>query len=241
MRTWLALLACLPLAFEGAASTRQLLEVSGAIAVEGAAPRGDLADVAVWLTPAGSARAPAVTPQRFRMLQKDKRFSPDLLVIPIGSSVDFPNADPFFHNVFSMYDGKRFDLGLYESGASRTVTFTRPGVCYVFCNIHPEMSAFIVVVDTLFAAVSRSDGMFTIADLPEGEYRVSAWHHRYAAADGGPVQRSVTISESNRSLGVIRLVDTGRQIGEHKNKYGREYNPPTATSPIYKKKQRLEF
>ena len=92
-------------------------------------------------------------------MQKDKTFTPHLLVIPTGSTVDFPNLDPFFHNVFSEFNGKRFDLGLYESGSSRTVHFDHDGVSYIFCNIHPEMSAVIVTLSTPYFGVS--DGMAT--------------------------------------------------------------------------------
>ena len=78
--------------------------------------------------------------------QKNKAFEPHLLVVTIGSNVEFPNDDPWFHNVFSLFNGKRFDLGLYEAGTTRTVHFEREGVSYIFCNIHPEMSAVVVVL-----------------------------------------------------------------------------------------------
>ena len=94
----------------------------------------------------------------YRLLQKDKTFTPHLLVIPTGSSVDFPNLDPFYHNVFSLFNGKRFDLGLYESGSSRTVHFDHDGVSYIFCNIHPEMSAVIVTLSTPYFGVSAANG-----------------------------------------------------------------------------------
>src|ERR1700753_2875850 len=107
----------------------------------------DASGAVVWLTPADqvSGYAPA-KPGHYRLVQKDKHFTPHLLVIPTGSTVDFPNQDPFFHNVFSLFDGKRFDLGLYESGTSRGVHFNRDGVSYIFCNIHPEMSAIVVTL-----------------------------------------------------------------------------------------------
>src|SRR5262249_42774641 len=102
----------------------------------------DLSGAVVWLTHTDDA-APFLgvrARKRVQLLQKSKRFSPHLLVVPVGSSVEFPNQDPFFHNVFSLFEGKRFDLGLYESGSSRTVIFNREGISYIFCNIHPEMS-----------------------------------------------------------------------------------------------------
>ena len=75
-------------------------------------------------------------------------FTPHILVVPVGSVVRFPNADPFFHNVFSLFDGKRFDLGLYEAGSTKEVTFSREGLSYIFCNIHPEMSAVVISLST---------------------------------------------------------------------------------------------
>ena len=88
-----------------------------------------------------------------RSLQKNRVFQPHLLIIPVGSVVQFPNADPFFHNVFSLFDGKRFDLGLYEAGSTKSVTFSREGVSYIFCNIHPEMSAVILTLSTSLYSV----------------------------------------------------------------------------------------
>jgi hypothetical protein len=95
------------------------------------------AGVVVWLVPMQPDSRPATNGHTgpFRLLQKDKMFTPHLLVVPTGSSVEFPNQDPFFHNVFSLFNGKRFDLGLYDSGTSRAVHFDREGVSYIFCNI----------------------------------------------------------------------------------------------------------
>jgi plastocyanin len=240
MRRFLFVVVCCWTVLEGSALVqRQTVTVTASIVVAGSTTssgRPDAGDVAVWLTPVGEPpRAAATTaPRRLRILQKDKRFTPHLVVMPVGSVVDFPNADPFFHNVFSMYDGKRFDLGLYESGASRSVTFSRPGICYIFCNIHPEMSAVIVVVDTPFAAVSTRTGEVTIPDVPPGRYQLSVWHDRYAPATVSEAPREVMISETNRDLGMIRLIDTGTAIPAHKNKFGHDYSPPAPPSPVYR-------
>ena len=123
----------------------------------------DNSGAVIWLEPV-EGKAPT-KPANFKMVQKDKRFDPHVLAVPLGSTVAFPNLDPFFHNVFSLFDGRRFDLGLYEAGASRTVTFPRPGVCFIFCNIHPEMSAVVVVVDSPYYAVTGPKGTFSI-DVP---------------------------------------------------------------------------
>jgi plastocyanin len=197
----------------------------------------DASQVAIWLTPTGDRPpgTPAERPGRYEMLQKNKKFLPGTLLVPVGAVVDFPNADPFFHNVFSMYDGKRFDLGLYEAGASRSVTFTRPGVCFVFCNIHPEMSAVIIAVDTPYRAMSTDGGSFTIAGVPPGRYTLSVWHQRYKPLASEPLPREITVAASSRVLPPIRLENSGTSIGRHKNKYGRDYHPPSAAGPIYDK------
>src|SRR4051812_32533343 len=137
--------------------------------------RESVADVVVWLTPKDSVavrNTPAPTPQKAKLVQKDKAFHPRLLVLPAGSAVDFPNRDPYFHNVFSLFNGKRFDLGLYEAGESRTTRFERVGVSYIFCNIHPEMNAIIVTMDTPYYATSSSNGEFKIQGVLPGMYEL---------------------------------------------------------------------
>ena len=118
-------------------------------------------NVAVWLVPVDVAAPDSAAGQkahlRSRLTQRNKNFEPHLLVVEVGTTIDFPNRDPFFHNVFSLFDGKRFDLGLYEAGATNSARFDRVGVSFLFCNIHPEMSAVIVAVNTPFL---RSDGPF---------------------------------------------------------------------------------
>jgi len=172
----------------------------------------------------------SVSPGRFKMVQHHKRFDPHVLAMPVGSVVDFPNLDPFFHNVFSMFDGKRFDLGLYEAGASHSATFDRPGISYIFCNIHPEMSAVVIAVDSLYYAVSNKAGQFSILNVPAGRYAISVWHERGKLE--GPGSEAM-ISSQNTSLPPIRLVDSGQLVAPHKNKYGKDYDSPVA-SPAYK-------
>src|SRR5215469_11859810 len=113
-------------------------------------------NVVVWLSPeaevVNASTEPPVTPGHFRMEQKNKSFNPHLLVVPLGSTVEFPNLDPFFHNVFSQFNGKRFDLGLYEAGSNRVVRFDHEGVSYLFCNIHSQMAAVVVTLRTPYFA-----------------------------------------------------------------------------------------
>ncbi|MDQ2899690.1 MAG: hypothetical protein M3Y07_07805 [Acidobacteriota bacterium] len=110
------------------------------------------------------------------MRQIGRRFSPDVLAIPVGSIVSFPNMDPIFHNVFSLSKAKAFDLGNYTKGDSREVTFARPGVVSVDCDLHPNMAATIVVTPNQWYAQADRMGKFAINDIPPGEYTVVAWH-----------------------------------------------------------------
>ncbi|MGI8770164.1 MAG: hypothetical protein ACR2JE_01875 [Acidobacteriaceae bacterium] len=192
-------------------------------------------DVVVWLVPlsasTGSAAdpLPSTTPEHFRMVQKDKTFTPHLLVVPTGSTVDFPNLDPFFHNVFSLFNGKRFDLGLYEAGSTRTVHFDHEGVSYIFCNIHPEMSAVIIALSTPYTGVSSPDGSITLHSVPPGMYEMKVWAEGSDARQLDTLNRRVRISPTQRDLGVLRIVEAGTPA--HKNKFGEDYNP--AAPPLY--------
>ena len=104
-------------------------------------------------------------------------FTPHLLVVPVGATVAFPNADPFFHNVFSLFDGKRFDLGLYEAGSSRNVHFERKGISYIFCNIHPQMAAIVIALTTPLWATAAGR-----RHVPH--HRRAGWQLRGTSVDG---------------------------------------------------------
>jgi plastocyanin len=230
----LVLVAVLTVAVPSA-QRRDGVTVTGTIAVVGKGkPAADNSGVVVWLEARDGDR-PRVEPLRTRprMVQHNKSFEPHLLVVTVGSSVEFPNLDPFFHNVFSLFDGKRFDLGLYEAGGSRTVTFTRAGVCYVFCNIHPEMSAVVVTVDTPYYAVSDRAGDVAIANVPPGRYAAVAWHERHKLERPSDFPEDVRVSAAASSLGVIRFIESTQLLVAHKNKYGQDYVPAQPGSPIY--------
>src|SRR5689334_6848634 len=177
----------------------------------------DNANAVIWLrAPAGSTRRAGdwnSTPRpRFKILQQHKRFDPHVLVIPVGSVVEFPNLDPFFHNVFSLFNGKRFDLGLYEAGTTHTVDFDRAGIAYIFCNIHPEMSAVVVALNTPYYAVSDGSGQVMIRNVPPGEYHLQVWHERSSLEAAKALSRQFTVSEDAHSLGTIRLPESGDLI-----------------------------
>ncbi|MGB9236714.1 MAG: carboxypeptidase regulatory-like domain-containing protein, partial [Terriglobales bacterium] len=192
----------------------------------------------VWLTaaPGSDVRLdppPSEGGANARLVQRNKSFEPRLLVVPAGSMVEFPNHDPFFHNVFSLFEGKRFDLGLYEAGTSRTVRFDRPGISYIFCNIHPEMSAVVITMGTPLYAVASADGQVSIANVPNGRYTLHIWSEGMGPENDKPVTREITIGENATSLGTIRVPEANGQRIAHKNKYGREYDQPTPNNSIY--------
>lgn len=185
------------------------------------------AGVVVWLEPAG--RSAALPPPRtFTMLQKNKRFLPHVLAIPAGAAVDFPNSDPIFHNAFSNYAGQPFDTGLYPPGTTRKVQFRRPGVVYVFCNIHASMSAVIVVVNTPYYAVTGADGAIRIDGVAPGTYQLRVWHERATPAVLKALERRIEIqADSPPAPLALRISEAGYIASPHMNKYGREYPPET--------------
>jgi plastocyanin len=185
------------------------------------------ADVVLWLTPAHEIENPSVprATQSYTLVQKDKQFIPHILVVRTGSSVDFPNLDPFFHNVFSLFNGKRFDLGLYEAHTRRAVRFDRDGVSYIFCNIHPEMGAVVISLSTPYFGISTRDGDVTINGVPAGSYRLNVWAENVAVERLNALSRVVEISPSNTQLGTFALQASGDIMTHHQNKFGEGYVP----------------
>jgi plastocyanin len=212
----------------------QDITVTGRIAPEGAAKTSSASASVVWVVPLGvSADSTPVAPMHAVLIQKNKAFDPHLLVVTRGSTVEFPNHDPWFHNVFSLFNGKRFDLGLYEAGTSRTVHFDRVGISYIFCNIHPEMSAVIVVLPSSYFAIPNKQGEFSIASVPAGRYTLHVWNENALPATLQALSREVQVSDASHSLGTIRVQVTMAASMPHKNKYGQDYEPPSPNNPVY--------
>lgn len=175
-----------------------------------------------WLKPLQGTTA-AVHPGKYTLLQKDKMFTPHLLIVPVGSAVNFPNADPFFHNVFSLFDGKRFDLGLYEAGSMRTVTFSREGVSYIFCNIHPDMSAVVLSLTTPYFSSADNDGVFRMTNVPAGDYELHIWVEGRRDDALNHLTRQVHIvGDADSDLGLIQP-GPDSQPATHLNKFGKPY------------------
>ncbi len=163
------------------------------------------------------------TPGRFTLAQRNKSFQPHVLAVPLGSTVDFPNNDQIQHNVFSLSPLQPFDLGLYRRGESKSRTFTTPGVYRVFCNIHPQMSAMIVVAPTPYTTVAGMDGRFSL-NLPAGRFRLTALSERVS-----PVSIEIVATQGAASAPEIRLDESSWKLVPHKNKFGTDY--PTAAYP----------
>ena len=196
---------------------------------------GDASKVVVWLTPLGTTPAPAPpqqTPPIPQLVQKDKSFQPSLLVIPAGGQVEFPNRDPFFHNVFSLFDGKRFDLGLYESGSTQSVKFDKPGISFIFCNIHAQMSAVVIALNTPYYSISSGRGEISIGNVAPGRYQMHVFHPSVSPDALHAAEREITVTPSDTFLGTFTLAESDIDVA-HKNKYGRDYDRPDPDSPAY--------
>jgi hypothetical protein len=184
-----------------------------------------------WLKPLGNRTLPFPAHGSYVLLQKNRMFTPHILVVPVGSVVLFPNTDPFFHNVFSLFDGKRFDLGLYEAGSKKEVTFSREGLSYIFCNIHPEMSAVVISLSTPLYAIAASDGQITLRDIPSGDYDLHIWVEGEMQPVLDKLTRRVHVGSSELNLGEIMLPTPSNTSAEHLNKFGKPYEQ--SAKPVY--------
>lgn len=155
---------------------------------------GEFANVVIYLESASLPHDIGASARSLTIEQKDEAFSPRVLVITKHSTVDFPNADGIFHNVFSLSGAASFDLGRYPRGETRSVRFDQSGVVRVFCDLHSDMSAFVVVLDNPFFAVPDADGSFSIDGVPPGEYSVVVWHERIR-----PLRRTVRVEAGETS------------------------------------------
>nr|HEX4318446.1 hypothetical protein [Kofleriaceae bacterium] len=158
-----------------------------------------------------------------RIAQHDRKFVPDLLAITAGETVVFPNEDSFLHNVFSQSQARKFDLGSYKKGDSKEKPFPDPGVVDVYCNIHPEMAATILVLPNRAHVRTQSNGQFSIDNVPPGDWTVFAYTRRAVK----PVSAKISVK-----AGAETAIDLSLQRGsepQHLNKYGEKYNPDGQT------------
>lgn len=196
-------------------------EVSGKVQVtlKGNKPKTDLSSVVVYLS---KDKEPVKIPstmvkQQYTMGMKNKQISPHVLPIPVGASVNFPNLDPIFHNLFSISAPNDFDLGLYKGGASKDWKFESPGVVRVFCNVHPQMVATIVVCDTPYFTIAAKDGTFSLGDVNIGSYQLNAY------TDEGQTSQKIQVNEA--PVQVMLSIDAKNfKRVTHKNKEGKDYS-----------------
>lgn len=198
------------LAFAGAAAP--LVAAPLTVRVVDAAGR-PVKDAVVALYPAGSAARPPRPGGRFTISQKSLAFHPYLTVVPVGADVGFPNLDPTKHHVYSFSAAKKFELKLFAKDQSRVVHFDKPGIVALGCNIHDQMSAFIVVSDSLWTARTNAQGMVTFGDAPNAAGRLTVWHPWLRVPGGavqqaiGPAQRSASFSLRLRPPPVMPMMD----------------------------------
>jgi plastocyanin len=186
--------------------------------------KADYSGVVVWLERVGGPPA-ELRPRHVKIVQRDKRFTPHIVAVPVGSVVDFPNADPIFHNAFSNFSGQAFDTGLYAPGSSQKVRFVHEGVVRVFCNIHPTMSAVIVVAPTPYIAISDRTGQFSIDGVENGQYRMRVFHERSSEFTLQALERRVVVDGAITTTAPVLVSESGYIEVPHKNKYGHDYPP----------------
>jgi len=191
--------------------------VAGRVRMEelGGAPREDAAGVVVFLEAPGLEVAPLPRPPAIS--QKDRRFLPATLAVTTGTTVRFPNDDVVFHNVFSLSRGNVFDLGHYGKGLAKDQVLATPGLVKVHCNIHPDMAAHVLVLNTPFAAVTESTGSWSIGDVPDGDYTLRVWH---PLAD--EQRKSVTLAGGQATTIDLTVRET-KPRAQHPDKNGRPY------------------
>jgi plastocyanin len=199
----------------GGAQSPSGATVTGRVELQGGGAAGSVAQTVVWLEGPGLGSA---APMRVGVGTEDKEFLPHVTVVPAGSLVDFPNHDPFDHNVFSSTSGSSFDLGLYGRGETRSQRFDSPGVVHVYCNVHAEMSALVVVLGSRFYTRPAPDGSFRLEDVPVGRWRLHVWHER-----APEVMREIVVGPDGTAAVGVTLDARPRRVQPHLNKYGRPY------------------
>ena len=195
-------------------------EVSGTIEVilKGDKKKEDLSSVVIYLDEVrASSAAVGESKKDYSMSTKNKQLSPRSMAVPVGAKITFPNYDPIFHNLFSVSAPNEFDLGLYKGGASKTHSFAKPGIVRVFCNVHPQMSATIVVANSSYLTSASKTGSFSLGDVPNGTYLLKAY------TEEGQSEQRIQVSESPLK---VKLSIDGKNFKKvkHKNKFGKDYS-----------------
>lgn len=180
--------------------------------------RRDIASSVLWLVPVGAiANGADTVPRRASIAMRTREFIPHVRIVAAGGSVEFPNQDPFSHNVFSNSELGRFDLGLYRRRDTRAATFPKPGVYVVYCNIHARMASVVIAVPTRHVTTVDRTGAFAFRGVPAGVYTVHGWHERASES-----RTRITVGGDQSDL-VVALDARGFVPGPHLNKFGQPY------------------
>jgi plastocyanin len=212
-RPWLSLAPAALLALPAWAGS-----VTGSVAVtdKGGRPASDLQETVVYLEGGPKGKAATTSAQ---IVMRGKAFQPRVVVVPVGGSVAFPNEDPILHNAFSVSGENRFDLDLYKRPQSRSQVFSKPGIVRVYCNIHPQMSAVVLVADSTHFTKAAADGSFRIEGVPAGRYLLKAWHER-----GGEASQEIVVPAEGAAGARLTLDASSYKRVQHKNKFGKSYS-----------------
>ena len=202
------------------ASVRAQSSVSGRVTIQEKVGEttSDLANAVIYLVPQnGLARYSEQ--KNTKMAMSGRQFSPRIRVVTSGSTLEYPNEDPFSHNIFSTAPGASFDLGVYGSNTSKSTTFKKAGAFPIYCNIHAKMTGYVVVVATPYYGQPTADGRWTLSGVPAGKYAVHIWHERTPE-----IIKDVEVAAGGMS-GVDAALDAkGFTVADHKNKFGKKYS-----------------
>lgn len=184
----------------------------------------DLANVVVFLDPVTVARGKGPSPITTTIALEKRQFSPRVRVVVEGSRIEFPNQDPWNHNVFSKVNGG-FDTGVYSRGKTKAQKFDQAGVYSLYCNVHPRMTGFVIALKTPYFTQAGADGRFTLENIPAGQYKLNAWHDRTSLTT-----KDVTVPAAGLANVRAELDARGFKFVQHKNKFGQTY---TSTGDRY--------
>jgi plastocyanin len=196
---------------------KQTLTIKGKVNLNDSKTDANISSTVVYYTPKEGEYS-VEAKSEFKISTKNKRFEPNVLVIPVGSEVSFPNLDRILHNVFSVSGKSEFDLGLYSAGTVKSVKFDRPGVIYVHCNVHHSMQADILVVDTPWYTNVNDDGSFSLENIPNKPGTLHVWHPRSNL-------KKLNVNNNQVNAFDIDLDITRKKVPKHLNKLGKSYRP----------------